>query len=140
VIQGLAALVAAVLLLLAALHLYWAAGGRWGAQAAVPERTGQPLFSPGPGACIAVAGLLSCAAFLVWARGWGFWPSFLPRWGAAVGAGGVGVVFVARAIGDFNWVGFFKKQRATRFARLDTRFYSPLCLALGVASLVVALT
>jgi hypothetical protein len=35
-----------------------------------------------------------------------------------------------RAIGDFNYVEFFKRHRETSFAHLDTRVYSPLALAL----------
>ena len=35
-------------------------------------------------------------------------------------------------------VGFFKKVGGSRFAKLDTYFYSPLCLVLGVGLLVVA--
>ena len=33
---------------------------------------------------------------------------------------GFAVVFLARAVGDFRYVGFFKRVRGTRFARLDT--------------------
>jgi hypothetical protein len=42
---------------------------------------------------------------------------------------------LARAVGDFRYVGFFKRVRDSRFATLDTRVYSPLCfvLAAGVA-------
>ena len=42
---------------------------------------------------------------------------------------------VGRAIGDFKYVGFFKRVRGSKFARMDTLVYSPLCLllALGVA-------
>ena len=47
-------------------------------------------------------------------------------------------MLIVRAIGDFKYVGFFKQRRGTRFALLDTRFYSPLALALGVGVAVVA--
>ena len=42
---------------------------------------------------------------------------------------------LARAIGEFKYVGFFKQVRGSRFATLDTLVYSPVCLllALGVA-------
>jgi hypothetical protein len=133
-----AVVVAFVLCSLAALHLYWAAGGRWGARAAVPERAGAPLFEPSVAACIGVAALLFCAAALVCAKASGWSPSWLPGWWSTVGTGGVAIVLVGRAIGDFRWVGFFKRIRDTRFARLDTAFYSPLCLALGVGAALVA--
>jgi len=41
-------------------------------------------------------------------------------------------VFALRAIGDFRHVGFFKRVRGCRFARLDTLAYSPLCTALAL--------
>ena len=41
-------------------------------------------------------------------------------------------MFALRAIGDFRYVGFFKRIRDTRFARLDTLAYSPLCAVLAV--------
>jgi catechol 2,3-dioxygenase-like lactoylglutathione lyase family enzyme len=47
-------------------------------------------------------------------------------------------VFLLRAVGDFRLVGFFKRVRGTPFARWDTRLFSPLCVALGLASLWVA--
>lgn len=42
---------------------------------------------------------------------------------------------LARAIGEFKYLGFFKRVHGSRFARLDSLVYSPLCLllALGVA-------
>jgi len=36
------------------------------------------------------------------------------------------VVFAARAVGDFKYVGFFKSIKGTTFALWDTRVYSPL--------------
>ena len=41
-----------------------------------------------------------------------------------------------RVVGEFKDVGFFKAVRGTRFARMDTLLYSPLCLLLsaGVAT------
>lgn len=132
--------VAVVLGVLAALHVYWAFGGTSGATGAVPERDGAPLFRPGPAACAIVAALLAAAAAIVWAKGAAWSPPGVPRGAITIGTCAVAVAFVGRAIGDFRWVGFFKRRRGTRFARRDTWVYSPLCLALGVGALVVALT
>ena len=130
--------VAAGFALLSALHLYWAAGGRIGAEAALPERDGAPLFQPGVASTLAVAGLLAFAALLVLAHG-GHWPAnALPPWVVRVGVPVVAVALLARAIGEFRYVGFFKRVRATRFARLDTRVYSPIALLLGAATAIVA--
>ncbi len=51
---------------------------------------------------------------------------------------GLSATFIARAVGDFRLVGFFKRVRGTDFARLDTAIFAPLCLLLGLAVLFVA--
>jgi hypothetical protein len=124
--------------LLSALHVYWAAGGRRGAAAAVPERHGTPLFQPGRASTLGVAGLLAFAALLVLARAGRGPATALPGWMVTLGAPVAAAVLVARAIGDFRYVGFFKRVRDTRFARLDTRFFSPIALLLGAATAIVA--
>ena len=130
--------VAVVLALLAALHLHWAAGGRSGWIAAIPEREGKPLFTPGPLACAAVALLLSLAGLLALGAVEALDLGPLPQPLVRAGAGLSGAVLVLRAVGDFRWIGFFKRRATTRFARLDTRVYSPLSLALGAGLLACA--
>jgi Protein of unknown function (DUF3995) len=132
----LASCVAVLLAALGALHVYWALGGRWGLAAAVPEREGRPLFQPGRVATVGVATLLFWAGILVLPRSAsGFALSeTLTSWGRWA----IAFAFLMRAIGDFRYAGFFKRVRGTRFADLDTRLYSPLCLALGLATATVA--
>ena len=48
-------------------------------------------------------------------------------------------IFILRAIGDFKYVGFFKKVKNTPFAKLDSKFYSPLCLLIGLAFIWIEL-
>jgi hypothetical protein len=129
--------IAAVLAGLAAIHVYWAFGGRRGVSAAIPEVDGAPLFQPGAGITLVVAVLLLAAGFLVLERG-GAGVHLLPPTSAEWGTWMVAFVFVGRSIGDFRYVGFFKRTRTTSFARLDTRFYSPLTLALGVGAALIA--
>ena len=130
--------VASVFALLSALHVYWAVGGRAGAVAALPEREGAPLFRPGPASTLVVAGLLAFAALLVLARA-GHGPGTrLPHWMVTLGVPVVAVVMLVRSVGDLRYVGFFKKVRNTRFAQLDTMYFSPIALALGAATAFVA--
>jgi len=120
--------------LLSLLHIHWLFGGRWGKAVAVPEQNGRPAFTPSRFATALVAiGLADCAALVAALAGW------LPP---LMGAGllrmmgfAVALLFLARAIGDFRLVGFFKRVRSTRFAAFDTRFYSPLCLGLALGVL-----
>src|SRR5579871_6833066 len=114
------------LLLLSGAHFYWAAGGARGKSLAVPERNGQALFRPSAAATLAVAALLAAAGVVVIAGlRWGCWA--------------LALVFAARAIGDGRWVGLFKRVRGTRFAKLDTYIYSPLCAALCLGCVYAAL-
>jgi len=136
-------IVAGTLAGIGVLHVYWALGGiagivRAGAGAVIPEVSGRPAFTPGPGVTLAVAALLEIAAALVALQGKLLAINGLPPALIRVGALGVAVVLAARGIGDFRLVGLFKRVRGTRFARLDSRFYSPLCLALAAGIVVVA--
>ena len=48
-------------------------------------------------------------------------------------------VFILRAIGEFNYVGFLKKIKHTKFGQNDTKLYSPLCLTIGILIIIIAL-
>ena len=130
---------ALVLGALSGLHVYWALGGRWGGAAAVPTRPGgPPTFAPSEAGTLAVAAALAVAAYLILVRG-GLARPVGPGWLYAAGAWGLGLVFVARAVGDFRYVGLFKRVRGTPFAVRDDWLYVPLCAALGAAVLWLAL-
>jgi hypothetical protein len=104
---------------------------------AVPSVEGQPLFVPSTGATMAVGVVLLLFAALVAATGRlvevGASPRLLSWLSLALALG-----LLARAIGEFKYVGFFKRVRGSRFARLDTWVYSPLCLLLAVGVAWVA--
>lgn len=123
--------VSGIFLALSLLHLYWAAGGRAGWSAAIPEVNGRPAFTPSAGATLVVAGALAICALLAAAlSGLVSVPvsADVLRWLGRV----LAIVLVFRALGDFRLVGFFKRVRGSRFARMDTLFYSPLVLLLGI--------
>jgi len=130
-------LAAAVLFGLGALHAYWAGGGRWGTEVAMPNRGGQPLIVPGTAATLIVAALL-WAAGLVFLGRVGLWGLWLPRWLFVLGAWTLVIVFAARVVGDLRWFGLFKRVTGTPFAWWDTWLYVPLCGLLGLAALLVA--
>ena len=130
--------VSTVLAGLSGLHVYWAFGGQRGRKAAIPERDGKPPFRPGVGGTLAVAFFLAVSGTLVLERA-AVGPHVVPPTVSLWGTRGVAMALLARAVGDFNYVGFFKRRKTTAFARLDTRLYSPLVLALGVGACIVAL-
>lgn len=135
----LACLLIAVFSGLALIHLYWLLGGRVGQGAAIPELGGQLLFEPTPLATLVVAiGLALCALLIAGTAGMLALP--FARTVLAWMTRGLAVILFLRAIGDFRLVGFFKQIRHTRFARLDTTLYSPLCLVLAIGVAIVGFT
>ena len=130
-------LVVTILLALGLIHVYWGLGTRNASTAVIPEVEGRPAFTPSRLSTLAVAVALFMAAGLVAAAGRLLGdPLASPI--VRILTFVLGAVFVARAIGDFRLVGLFKRVRASRFGRLDTWVYTPLCLVLGVAVLFVA--
>jgi hypothetical protein len=137
VIRLTALAVVAVLTALGLLHVFWALGGRLGAAAAVPEVADRPAFRPSRTGTLLVAVALLVAASLV-ASTARLLPNACLLPFARPSTRVLGVLFLARSVGDFRLVGFFKRASASRFARLDSLVYAPLCLLLGAAVLYVA--
>lgn len=122
---------AAVMLSLSALHVMWAFGSVRGQSAVIPSRDGVPVMRPGFVSTIAVAVGLALAAYVaLGAAGLALW--LVPAVPAAIGCAVLALLFAGRAVGEFRYVGFFKKVRGTKFAWWDTRVFSPLCVLLSV--------
>ncbi|NOU76495.1 DUF3995 domain-containing protein [Paenibacillus sp. LMG 31458] len=111
------------------LHVFWAFGGQWGSRVVIPATSGsgELTFKPGLIATLIVAILLFSASLLLAIQG-----RLLPalpsspwvQWGCWLCV----FVFGLRAIGDFKYVGLFKRVKQTSFATYDTFLFTPLCL------------
>jgi len=146
-----ASLVAATFLVLALVHVYWAAGGQWGIEAAIPKLPVAPdlaasagvraamvkAFNPGPATTLLVAGGLALISLLVALRA-GVLADPVDHWALQGSIAALAVVMLVRAIGDFRLVGFFKTVTGSQFARMDSMYYSPLCVLLGLGLGLVA--
>lgn len=132
----LALAMSAVLAAIALLHLAWAAKIWWPAHdESALARTVAGFRGidrmPGIFACIAVAvALLAC---LMLTAGMSFAPGVanLPAWIITGASALAGFVFLARGIAGFTpfWA---KLTPEEPFRSLDRRYYSPLCIALGL--------
>jgi Protein of unknown function (DUF3995) len=129
-----------LLLLLAMIHIYWGFGGKLALKNALPtnlQDNGKVLFQPSMFATFVVAfGLLVMAYILVvdthiFALKL---PISIQNYGLKI----IAAIFILRAIGDFKYVGFFKKIKVTEFGQMDSKFYSPFCFYLGVSTLYLA--
>lgn len=134
---ALASAVCTVFVVLALWHFRMALAPATGESGAVPSIQGKPLFVPSAKATVGVGVALIAFAALV-AGTAGFLPLPLPGVVLVWLSYALALGLLVRAIGEFKYVGFFKRVRGSRFAKLDTLVYSPLCLVLAVSVALVA--
>lgn len=132
---ALAPAVCVTFLALALWHIYMALKSH--GEGAVPSVNGRPLFVPSRRATVAVGIVLVLFAGLV-ATTAGLLAVGLPRAVTSWLSYGLALGLLLRAVGEFRYVGLFKRVRGTKFAVLDTFVYSPLCLLLAAGVALVA--
>ncbi len=137
-VKILAIILAVIFAAIALLHFYWALGGSTSGMAAIPTVGGRQAFTPSAFATVMVAVAFVLAILVVLGQA-GFLGAFIPHWIFRVGTFGIAIIFLARAIGEFKLVGFFKQASDSSFAYWDTWFYSPLCLAIALIAFIVAI-
>ena len=125
-------LTSGVLLVVAGVHVNWALGSHWPMTDTreLHERVTPPgMPDPGPVETSLVAATLAVAAALVAmsALGTATWLS----WGATAL---VGVILALRGLGGLVISGLLRRQ--STFARLDRRYFSPMCIALALGTAI----
>jgi hypothetical protein len=129
-----------IFLFLSGIHIYWGFGGKWGYEAAIPTtENNEKLMNPKLKECMVVAIALLILSVLVLIKS-GIITYILPNWIQEYGIWIILILFMIRAIGDFKYVGFFKKVKTTKFAQMDTKYFSPLCLLISLLAITLALT
>ncbi|HLP66788.1 MAG TPA: DUF3995 domain-containing protein, partial [Rhizobium sp.] len=140
-VTALALLLAVLLLAIAALHLAWAAGSTFPAASErelvrmVVGFKGQEQMPPRPASAL-VAAALAFSAYVALALvslcGWPFAGSWLRSMGTVLA-----FVFLARGAAAYlpAWRVRVPQQP---FARLDRRYYGPLCLVIGAGFTLLA--
>lgn len=128
-----------IFLALSILHLYWGLGGKWKIDEAVPaNEMGNKVLKTGPLPCFVVAlGLLGFAFVILHSAK--ILSISLPHWISVSGLWIIAAIFIVRAVGDFRYVGFFKKVKQTTFGKNDSQIYSPLCLTIGFLCILLEL-
>ena len=137
--NSLAFILITVFMGLSGIHWYWAFGGRWGFNYALPtNKNGERVLNPRRiDSAIVGLGLLLFAFF--YSIKSALFLFNIPNWLLEYGGWLISLIFLLRAIGDFNYLGFFKKVRTTEFAIRDTRYFSPLCLFIVTIAVLLEL-
>lgn len=136
-VYGLGLLIATIFAALSMFHFYWAMGGRFGNAVTVPSAGERRVFHPSPLGTVLVALALIVAMLTILGQ-LGVWGAALPKWLFYWGTWGISLIFLLRSVGEFRFVGFFKRIRDTRFAYWDTWLFSPLCLFISIIACAVA--
>jgi hypothetical protein len=125
-----ALVLSAVVFALSALHFQWSRGSHW------PEASEEALaraivgdgrrHMPSPIACLAVSAVLALVALWPLCVATGVTDLRVPQTSVAIGG-----VFVGRGLAGYvpRWRQLFSDEP---FATRDKRYYSPLCLVLGL--------
>lgn len=142
-IHFIAIILTIIFILLSAIHFYWAFGGNWGTDAVFPKINDKiEIVMPGiiPTLIVAFGFLVFVLIILVDTKMIEFGLSEkLHNW-IDYALWAMAAIFLLRAVGEFKYVGFFKKINNSKFAINDTRYYSPLCLMIGTLILIIQLS
>ncbi|GAB4233745.1 MAG: hypothetical protein Tsb0034_07100 [Ekhidna sp.] len=124
---------------LSALHVAWALGITWGFNHSLPtDEHGNRVINPKKRDSLVVGiGLLLFGLYYHFIR---MGLSILPSQVDAIMGWLIPSIFLFRAMGDFRYVGVFKKIRQTTFGKTDTYFIIPLCLLLAILGYSVAVS
>jgi Protein of unknown function (DUF3995) len=125
-----------IFLSISAIHFYWAIGGKWGVNAAIPTTNeGKAPFQPGIIPTLIVGfGLLGFA--LVALGNLGIFDAFLSKKWINCATYAIVAIFTLRGIGDFKYVGLGRKIKNTNFAKYDKRYFTPLCFLIALLALI----
>jgi hypothetical protein len=117
-----------ILMVLALVHFYWALGGKYGLDVALPTDVhGKRLLNPSTFMTYVVGFILLGFAYVAYKLYVGDKSAMIVYAGY-----GLSILFFLRTVGDFNLVGLFKKVKSTEFAKYDTWVYIPLCLFISI--------
>lgn len=119
------------------IHFYWAKGGKWGFKNAIPTKeNGDLVLNPRAIDSIMVGVYLTIIAFFYLLQ-IDLFEINIPNWTSYI-LWIIPSIFFLRAIGDFKYVGFFKRIKTTLFAKWDTQLFSPLCLGMSIIGFIIA--
>lgn len=109
---------------LSGIHIYWAFGGMRLKAGTLPTKDGELKLHPKPIGTLVVASGLGVFALFSGVSFIGYHWAYLA----------MGILFGLRAIGDFSYVGLFKKVKDSVFAKNDNMIFIPLCVYLAFSN------
>jgi len=128
-----------VFTVLGAFHFYWLFGGDYGIESVIPSIDAETSLPNIPQFATLIVGLGLVLFGLLYLLRSGLMDMQIPNWVSYYGYCFIPFIFILRAIGEFKYVGFFKKIKGTKFATADSKLFSPLCLGIGLIGIILQL-
>ncbi len=126
-----------VFTILGFIHFNWVFGGKWGFEKTLPTKeTGERVLNPKKYDS-AIVGLALTSFGLFYLLKTGLIDIQMPNWLVTYGGWIIPGIFILRAIGEFKYLGFFKKIKNTEFGKLDSKLFSPLCMVIGIVGILL---
>jgi hypothetical protein len=125
--------------ILGGFHFYWLFGGVWGLKKVIPTRGKELKSISVPKFATLMVGLVLVSFGLMYLIKSEFISVEIPSWLKNYGYWFIPLIFILRAIGDFKYVGIFKKIQNTKFAKADNKIFIPLCLIIGILGILIIL-
>jgi hypothetical protein len=120
-------------------HFYWLFGGVWGLEKVIPTKDNKTSAMSIPKFATLLVGLVLVFFGLIYLLKSGLTTVQVPSWITNYAYWFIPSIFILRAIGEFNYVGFFKKIKSTEFAKADSKIFSPLCFIIGIIGILIQL-
>lgn len=130
-------LLCVIFMILGGFHIYWVLGGTFGVDKVIPTKDSTANSIPVPPIATWFVALVLMSFGILYLAKSGLMTMPLPDWMTTIAYWFIPSIFLLRAIGEFNYVGFFKKIQDTAFAKADSLLFSPLCLLIGAMGLLV---
>lgn len=123
------------------IHFYWAFGGTWAVEYTIPDKFKDNYFNIENKSKVVFATILVACGLIIMsiitASNFYNLDALIPRHWTVILTRIIGLIFILRAIGDFNIVGIFKKQSNSKFSNKDNQIFIPLCLYIGISSILI---
>lgn len=118
-------------------HFYWFFGGTWGLAHVFPTKDDAAHVLRIPKFATLIVALALVAMGLLYLIKSGIISFALPTFITNYVYWIIPSIFILRAVGEFKYVGFFKKIKGTKFASADTKIFSPLCMVIGIIGFLI---
>jgi glucan phosphoethanolaminetransferase (alkaline phosphatase superfamily) len=137
-IKFLSIILVIVYAVIALIHFYWLFGEKWLDKALPTDENGKRVLNPRKFETIIVTLGLLLFAFYYLLKIELFEvevPKLITKYSGWI----ISTIFIIRAIGDFKYVGFFKKIKNTKFAEFDTKYFTFISLIIGLIGIIIDL-